>query len=191
MQIVEHDDERGAGGGGLDELAHGPGDLLRRARQRLPAEDRVKRARRGRIETQLCERLVRRRAKQLLHCRSNRPIADPFAVGEAAAADHGRAVEALEKLRRQTRFSDSRGSENREEMARPLGDHVCECAGEELPLALPPHHRDRLSAGSRLDGRHAQKPKGRYALGLALQLERSDGLDLDRVLDEAQRFRAE
>ncbi|TML03315.1 MAG: hypothetical protein E6G38_10515, partial [Actinobacteria bacterium] len=66
MQIVEHDDERGAGGGGLDELAHGPGDLLRRARQRLPAEDRVKRARRGRIETQLCERLVRRRAKQLL-----------------------------------------------------------------------------------------------------------------------------
>ena len=101
VEIVEDDDERPPGSGRFEQLAHGPGDLLGRARQRLPADNRVERPRSGGVEAQLRELLVRRRPEQLLHGRGHRPVADPLAVREAAAADHGRAVEAVEELRHQ------------------------------------------------------------------------------------------
>ncbi len=76
-------------------------------------------------------------------------------------------------------------------MARALADHVRERVVEELSLSLPTHHRNCLAAGARLVCGDAQKTKSRHGFGFALELQRRDGLDLDRLPDEAERLVAE
>ena len=168
VQIIEHDDERTSRRGGLEELAYRPGDLLGRARERLAAENRVERACGGGLKTQLGKHLVGGRPEQLLDGRGHGPVADAFAVGKAAAADHGRAVEARQELGHEARFADPGRAEDREQMARSFADDVREGIVEEVLLALPAHHWNRLPHGLRHPGNNAEEAEGRHRLGFAL-----------------------
>ena len=105
VDVVEDHDERPIRGARLQELAEAPGDLLRRARRRLVAQDRRKRLALG---------LSR---PELLHDLCHGPVADPLAVGEAPAGHDGGALEGPEELVREPRLPDSGRPEDREEVA--------------------------------------------------------------------------
>src|SRR6266581_2767614 len=106
----------------------------------------------GGLKTQLDKHLVGGRPEQLLDGRGHGPVADAFAVGKAAAADHRRAVEARQELGHEARFADD----------------VREGIVEEVLLALPAHHWNRLPHGLRHPGNNAEEAEGRHRLGFAL-----------------------
>ena len=81
LDVVEDDHERPLGRSLLQRLAEGPGDLLRRRRRLRLAQQRADRHRGG---------LVRGQHVELLQHLDDRPVRDPLAVGEAAAADDRR-----------------------------------------------------------------------------------------------------
>jgi hypothetical protein len=85
VQVVEDDYDRSLRSVLLEQLAKGPGDLLRRAGDGVGSENRGERAARfaGRHE--------------LLDDLRHGPVADPLAVGETVAADDG-CVHAGEEL---------------------------------------------------------------------------------------------
>ena len=182
MHVLEDDDDRPLSRARLQQLAEGPGDLLGRAGRGLVAENRGERGRRA----------VLGLGQQLLHDLGYGPVADPLAIGEAAAASHGRALQRAEKLLDQARLADARRAQDREQVAGALARDAGEGILEQPAVphaahhrrAVPPRHRGNLA----LDG---EQPERRHRLGLTLGLDRRGGLDLDRVANEPVRLLAE
>ena len=116
-----------------------------------------------------------------------RPVRDPLAVREAAAAqDVGRVADALEEVRDEARLADPGRAEQREEPARAVGDRVLVVAPEPLALALAADERRlEVARERRRVAEHLDEPERLDRLGLPLQRERLDRLDADGVADEA------
>jgi hypothetical protein len=92
VDVVEHDDDGGLGGRGLEELAEAPRDLLARRDGLLLPEQSFDRRDRRRLEPELL------RWRQLLDHLDRGPVGDALAVGQAAAAEDDRAVERADQL---------------------------------------------------------------------------------------------
>ena len=107
LDVVQNDDKRSLRRSLLQRLAKGPGDLLGRRRRLALAEQRADR-RRG--------VLVRGQLVELLQHLDDRPVRDPFAVGEAAAADDGR-LDRGQELRGEPRLADTGVADDRHELA--------------------------------------------------------------------------
>ena len=174
VNVVEDDHGRLRAGARLEQLAKRPGDLLGRSGHRLVAENR-------------CERSGCALGSKLLDDLRDRPVADPFTVGETAALDDNRSLESGEELLHQTRFADARNSENREQVADALADDVRECVFEQLALPFAADHR-RVVAPLRRLGPHSQQPVSRKRHGLPLGLDRRRLLGLDRAAHEPVRL---
>ena len=175
LDVVEDDHERPLRRSLLQRLAEGPGDLLRRCRRLRLAEQRADRRRGG---------LVRRQHVELLQHLDDRPVGDPLAVGQAAAADDRR-LDRRQSLRDEPGLADAGIADDRDQLAALLGLHALPRLPEERELALTADEQRLVPALRRLA--HAQQPVGGNRLGLALQLERLDRLDLGRVADERER----
>ncbi len=88
-----------------------------------------------------------------------RPVRDPLAVREAAAAqDVGRVADAFEEVGDEARLADSRGAEQRDEPARALVEDVLEVAPEPVALALASDEKRLGVAGEPL--RRRREPRG-------------------------------
>ena len=123
-----------------------------------------------------------------------RPVRDPLAVREAAAAqDVGRVADALEEVRDEARLPDAGGPEEREEPARAVGDGVLVVAPEALALALAADERRLEVARERVRRRSSTSRSRNASTGsrLPLQRERLDRLDADGVADERARLGAD
>ncbi len=175
LDVIEHDHDWSLRRGMVQRLAEGPGDLVCRRHGLALAEQRTDRRRGGRL---------RRQRVELLQDLDDRPVRDPVAVGEAAAADDRR-LERCETLRNQARLPDAGLPDDRDELAAPLRLHCVPRFPEELALALAPDE-PRLVAPRRHVA-DVQQPEDGNRCGLALQRERLDRLDLDRVSDQRQR----
>ncbi len=112
---------------------------------------------------------------------------DALAVRQAAAPQHaGLRSRTGEELLHQPRLPDARRTEEGEQVRGPFAHRVVEGAFEQLMLLRPPDHRRvEMTCVPFRSLEHAHEAVGSDALRLALQLERFDGLDLDRVLDQA------
>ena len=126
-------------------------------------------------------------ARGLANRLGERPERDAPAVGEAAAAEDVRlALDRAGELGHEARLADARVGEQRHEPARAIRPRPPELALEERQLALTSDQGEGELAGLPL-GPDRHEPVGRHALGLALELEGLDRLDLDRIADEAVR----
>ena len=163
LEIVEENHERALCRRLRQHLADGPGDLVsRRGRVRL-AEERADCRRRG---------LVLRTQVELLQDLDNRQVGDAFAVGRAAAPDHGRPDRRTE-LGGQPRLADAGLADHRDELAAPIGPHEVPALPEECELRLPSDERSaRPRFGSsrtrkrRLDGRVSSSTERLDRLGV-------------------------
>ena len=194
VEILEHDDERTLSRELLEELAGRPEELLHRKLLRREPDHRrdsskhvvVGAGERGKLLARRL-RLVRMiEAGRLPDDFGQRPEGDPVAVREAAAAEHGRALprEAGELLG-EPRLAHPGRSDERDRLAAAVAAGEIEGVAEEPRLVLAPDQRRLAAARDRVVGvTHAEEPVRRNTLGLALQLQRLDGLDLDRVPDE-------
>ena len=163
----------------LEQLAEGPGDLLgARSLFRLAQE----RAKRGR-----CGRIGRQRVQLLQHL-DHRPVGDPLAVGQAAAADDRR-LDRGEELGRQPRLADTGIPDHGHELAPSLLEGALPGCLQALQLARPADEGHLVPALRRFVDR--DEPMCRNRLCLPLQLERLDRLGLDRVADERERVLAD
>ena len=175
LDVVEDDHQRPLGRSLLERLAERPGDLLGRRRRLRLAEQRADRRRGG---------LVRGQHVELLQHLDDRPVGDPLAVGEAAAADDRR-LDRRQELRGEPRLADAGIADDRDQLAALLGPHALPRLPEQRELALTPDEPRLVPPLRRVA--HAQQPVGGNRLGLALQLERLDRLDVDRVANERER----
>ena len=157
VRVVEQNDERLLRGVRLEQLAEGPGDLLRRARRRAVAQDRRQRAGHAVLGCQLLDDL------------GHRPVADPLAVGETAPSHDLGAVESGQELLDEPGLPDAGRTEDREQMARALTDDVRERALEDPSLALAADHLGAVAACGRLR-LHGYEAIGRQRLRLPLRL---------------------
>ena len=177
VDIVEDDRQWVLGRRLLERLADGPGDLLRRRLLlRLP-EQRADRGRR---------RLVVRDDAELLQDLDDRPVGDPLAVGETAAADD-LCVTARQSLVDQARLADARLGDDRDELAAALHLRSLPGLSEQSELALPADETRLVSPLRRCS--HAQEQVGGDRLALPFERERLDLLHLDRVAHERERRR--
>ena len=87
-----------------------------------------------RIALAACSSLGHRRAS-CFTTSIDRPVRDPLAVGEAAAAHHPR-VDLLERLRHEPRLADARVADDRHELAARTGQRAIPGVRELLQLAL-------------------------------------------------------
>ena len=170
VQVVEDHHDGPLGRPSLEQLAKGPRDLLRGASGGVVAEYRGERT----------DRLAGR--DELLHDFGDRPVADPFAVGETAAADDRR-VHAAEELLRESRLADARGAEDREEVARAVAGDAGERPLEQLALPLAADHSRAVTTAGGLVP-HRDQPVGGEELGLALRLDRRRRFGLDAVTNQ-------
>ena len=175
VDVVEHTDERSALGLLLEQLAEGPGDLLgRRALVRL-SEQGLERGRSIRIVGQ---------DVQLLQDFDHRPVRDPFAVREAAAANE-QGLEVVQELLGEARLADAGRTQHGEQLARAVSLSSGEGVAKGLQLALPPDHRRGVAPLRCSSGRY--QPEGGDWIRFSLQREWRDGLSLDRVPHERER----
>ena len=126
--------------------------------------------------------------RDLPHRLGERPEGDAVAVGKAATAeDRDLALDRADQLVDEARLADARLPDDGRQPAAALLDRVAELTVELLELALAADHR-RIEAPWPLGVlAHAHEPVRRHSLGLALQLERLDLLDVDVVAYEAVR----
>ena len=148
LQVVDDDDLRASGGTCLEQPPEGELRLRRRA-----ADHRL--------------RLDADRDQDL----DERPVGDPLAVREAAAAqDVGLVAYALEEVGDEARLADPGRAEEREELARAVGDRVLVVAPEPLALALAADERCLGVARERSRvAEHVEEPVRLDGLGLPLQ----------------------
>jgi hypothetical protein len=116
-----------------------------------------------------------------------RPVGDVVAVVEAASAEDVRLTsDTFEEVLDEPRFPDSGRPEEREQPAASLGDRVFEVAAKPFLLAYATDERrlqmTRQGVGVRAHPEQAIRLDRR---GLPLEGERLDGLDEDRVPNEA------
>ena len=90
----------------------------------------------------------------------------------------------MQELGDEARLADAGIADDRHQLAALLGLHTPPGFSDDRKLALASDERRLVSSLRRVA--HAQEPVGGNRLGLALQLERVDGLDLDRVVDERE-----
>jgi hypothetical protein len=126
---------------------------------------------------------ARRRAQQL----GDRPVGDALAVRQAAALEHGRPpVDLGEQLRRQPGLAHPGGPEHGDQVAGAVAGGGLERVPQQPQRAATPDHRRVEPACVAGDaGSDRQQPEGGDRLPLALEGERSDRLDGDRVADQA------
>ena len=123
----------------------------------------------------------------LLDRLGDREEGDPLAVGKAAALQDGGAVDgAGQELQHEPGLADPGRPEEREQVRRPFGHRALERPLQQVELPFPPDHR-RVQATGVPRGRAAQlhEPERRDRFGLALEIERGDGVDVDGIPDEA------
>ena len=129
--------------------------------------------------------LVRRQHVELLQHLDDRPVGDPLAVGEAAAADDRR-LDRSQELRGEPRLADAGVADDRDQLAaraRP--------ARAPMPPAGSRARAHGRRTAPRVDApeRRAPAAAGRPATGSDLPFSSSglDRLDLGRVADERER----
>ena len=129
-------------------------------------------------------RSVRQRA-ELLQDLDHRPVRDALAVGEAAAA-HDPRVDAGEELRREPRLADAGRAQDGEELARAVVRPRC---AKRILQRRSSRSRPTIGVAKRRSSSPVdrEQPERRHRLRLALELERLDRLDLDRVPHERER----
>jgi hypothetical protein len=119
-----------------------------------------------------------------------RPVRDPLAVGETSSPqDVGRVADALEEVGDEAGLADPGRAEQREESTGAIGDGVLVVAPEPLALALAADERrlemTRDGAASSITSVSPERLDG---LRLALERERLDHLELDRIAHEQARL---
>ena len=127
-----------------------------------------------------------------LHHLGERPVRDALAVGEAAAGEHGRALEARDELAREPALADARLAVDREQVRAAVAHGALERVLEQLELVLAADERRR----QRRDGRPPRRgtPTARQTgsgVAEAAQLARARGLELDRADGEPVRAGAD
>ncbi len=135
LDVVEDAEERLLGRPRLQQLAEGPGDLVGRRHRVSFTQHGLKGVPGGAVDERLGSR-------DLFDDLDDRPVGDALAVGEAAAADHRRAVDPAQELGDEPRLADACRPQDREEMAGALAGDVVEGVPEEVQLAVSPHHGD-------------------------------------------------
>ena len=115
----------------------------------------------------------------------DRPVRDPLAVGEAAAADDAR-VDRGEGLGDEARLPDSRLADDREELA-PLLLRGALPRCPDLPRARARARRSGCLVRPLRRLLEADEAERRHRLALALELERLDRLDVDRAANKLER----
>ena len=132
------------------------------------------------------------RRRELLDHLDHRPVGDALAVGEAAAADDRAPSSESEELGDQPRLADAGRPEDREQLAGAVAERPGRTRRGDGAARV-----SRPTIGARRGGAEPWSPctdeqaVGRHRLGLALQRERLDRLDLDRVAGEPQRLLAD
>ena len=192
------DDEGSFTGEGLEELAGGPRDVVRR--NRAGGEAERLRQRRGRRPATLVraeqprepvERLIDRirvqdRSRVLEHL-AQRPVGDALAVRQAPAAQDGRVgCDRRQQLGDEPRLAHSRFARDDDESRVTLGDYLVEAPAQHRKLLLPADDGDVGAGRPRRRGApYGDEAAGRNRLGLALRGERLDRLGLDLATHEA------
>jgi len=115
----------------------------------------------------------------------DRPVGDPLAVGEAAAADDRR-VDRRHELGGEPGLADAGITENRDQLATALDPHTLPRFPHERELPLTSDEQRPVPSLRHVA--HVQQPVGRNRLCLALQHQRLDRLHLGRLPDERERW---
>ncbi len=154
LHVLEDEDERLRIGELLGPAQGRPGDLcvladpLGRAEQAECDAEQVGDGIALAGEPQFLERLRGRvvvgDARRRFDHRCDRPVRDALAVGERAAGEDGRTLDALRELRDQSRLADSRVAEHRREVGAPVAQRAVVGVLQQLELGLPTDER-RLS----------------------------------------------
>ena len=183
VDVIQHDDERSTLRERPEQHPHGPRDLLDRGHHASFAEHRLNGPGSGGIQPEVGKALLRRRTEQLLEHLDDGPVGDPVAVGQTATLNDRDTVEPGEELVGQTRLPHAGGTENREQLAGPVGLGLSKCGLQATQLALSADHRSRAPARRRLraNGHEPVRHDGRR---LAFQLHRLDAFHDHRVADE-------
>ena len=98
---------------------------------------------------------------------------------------HDRHRERRQNLRGEPRLADTRVADDRNQLAALLGLHALPGFPEKRELALAADERVPVAPLRRVV--HVKQPVGGNRLGLALQLQRLDRLDVSCVADERER----
>ncbi len=124
-------------------------------------------------------------AGRLSHRLDERPERDAVPVGKAAPAQRPHVSRLLEELVSEPRLADARLAEHRDRLdAPPLLRPVARFQEERELFLAADHGRLGMPEHSLLVLCHRDEAVGGHALGLALELERLDLFDLDRLPDE-------
>ena len=154
LKVVEHHHERALPRQRLEQPTSRPEDLLARAEPGSAEPDRLGQDSDDLLGLRLLaellpDRLSERRALPVLvhvdevpHDLAERPVGDALAVGEAAPAEHARALtEALDELVDETRLSDARATQHGHEVTGPVRLRRGQDAGQGLELLGAAHQR--------------------------------------------------
>src|SRR5581483_9875136 len=197
MDVLERDDERLPRGCQLKEPARTPVDLVERilipgqSDGRGDAYGRVAVLRSGYLD-ELCPRRLRRilivDAGDVAGDLEQRPEGDSAPIREAPAA-HEPCLrrDPKSELFNQTRLADAGLRDDGDETADVLVGDGCELSLQQFELDGAADERIVVAPLDRLGGANRGQPICRYALRLALELERLDLLHLDRVPNEPVR----
>ena len=204
MQVVEEHEQRPRPGESFQQAADGPGDLLR-PREQLIESDRSREARDDKARVlhvgeqgeqlrprRLAAVLVLDSGERLQHDRE-REVGDALAVWDAPALEHGRAVtDDCRELLREARLARARLAEHRRHAARARLQRILERLDQLRQLERTAD--DRRLEPTRKPGRIRSDVHDAVRgdpPGLALQLERFELLDGERIPDEPVRRRAD
>ena len=184
VDVVEHADDGLLGGRRLEQLAHRPGDLLGRARRVRRPEQPAQGGDDPRV------RKLVELVGQLPDDLRDGPVGDAVAVGEAAALEGTRAVEAAEKLRDEPRLAHPGRPDDRDQPAGAGLDRLRERVAQGAKLLLAADHRHRREPPG-LVGAHVLQLPGADGLALALEREVGQRLRDHRAPDALERGLAE
>ena len=194
MDVLDDEDERVLGGERLAELPGCPEELVEgeqfvgKAAQRgesprdvgVPGAGLELRADLGRC---VLVADAGRGAQDL----DQRPERDAASVGQTAAAEHARRpLGVVDELLHEPRLPHPGLAEHCDEPRRASRHDILEGAPEAGELLGPADERTPGAARGPWVGVDGEQPVGGDALRLALQLERLDLLDLDRVTDQSE-----
>ena len=122
-----------------------------------------------------------------------RPVGDAFSVGQAAAAEHGRALEAADELARQAALPHARLAVDRDQVRAPVAGDALERVGEQVELGVASDQgRDDAGVRQRLGAvGGADDAPGLNRLAAPRERDRAGLLDVDRPGGQAARGRAD
>ena len=109
-----------------------------------------------------------------------RPVGDALAVGQAAAGEHGRALEPGDELAREPALADAGLAVDREQVRAAVADGALERVLEQLELGVAPDERRRRRPDELLAVADAGRAPDRSGSATSAQLARAGGLELDR-----------